>query len=181
LDNQVHNEKSFEAFFRKYHAAALRYCQTIVMDRDEAEDIVQKVFVSLWRVKQSGFPDAEGRAYLYRSVYNASLDFLKHQKVKQAHAKETMATRSTQIVLPEGEQRELQQLIHRSLDALPEPCRKIFMLNRFENLKYREIAAKLSLPEKKVENQMGKALKILRESLREHLPLLFTIILLHHD
>jgi RNA polymerase sigma-70 factor (ECF subfamily) len=92
LDNQVHNEKSFEAFFRKYHAAALRYCQTIVMDRDEAEDIVQKVFVSLWRVKQSGFPDAEGRAYLYRSVYNASLDFLKHQKVKQAHAKETMAT-----------------------------------------------------------------------------------------
>jgi RNA polymerase sigma-70 factor (ECF subfamily) len=55
------------------------------------------------------------------------------------------------------------------------------MLNRFENLKYREIAEKLSLPEKKVENQMGKALKILRESLREHLPLLFTIILLYHD
>ena len=72
---------------------------------------------------------------------------------------------------------ELEKQISKALDELPEQCRTIFQMSRFEELKYQEIANKLGLSIKTVENQMGKALKILRLKLADYLPFLIAILL----
>lgn len=180
MDQPVHIHQSFERFFNEHYAAVLRYCLTIVVNRDEAKDIVQQAFISMWQAKDLKPAGIFSRAYLYKTVYHASLNHLKHEKVKRKYISEVSATRTGSIEAQTGDVNGLQKKIDMTIDALPEQCGKIFRMSRYDNLKYREIAAKLSLSEKTVENQMGKALKILREALRHHLPLLLILIYLYH-
>lgn len=153
----------------------------MVRDIDKAKDIVQQAFISMWSNLQAGRTDTGTRAYLYRSVYNRSLDVLKHQLVKKKHVRDMLAAGIHHAEPHTVETRELERKINESLAQLPEKCRKIFMMSRFEQLTYREIATVLSLSEKTVENQVGKALKILRELLRDHLPLLLLLTHIRHD
>jgi RNA polymerase sigma-70 factor (ECF subfamily) len=71
---------------------------------------------------------------------------------------------------------ELEGRIYRAMEALPQQCRIIFKLSRFEELKYQEIADQLGISIKTVENQMGKALKIMRDQLKDYLPILVVIM-----
>src|SRR5690606_3600228 len=107
-------------------------------------------------------------------VRNASLSVLKHEKIKQKH--ETMemqvAERSTDSVARTVMASELEERIMKAMTKLPEQCRLVFKLSRFEELKYAEIAEQLNISVKTVENQMGKALKIMREQLKDYLPLI---------
>lgn len=171
------NKQEYEKLFNECYTPVLRYCCTMVLDADDAEDIVQQVFVSLWqKLKNNNIIRISARAYLYKAVYNASLDFLKHKKVKKKYEEEGLTNNGTTAYADEITKNELQKKIGDSIAQLPDQCGRIFRMNRLENLKYREIAAKLNITEKTVENQMGKALKTLRESLKEYLPLLLIII-----
>jgi RNA polymerase sigma-70 factor (ECF subfamily) len=106
-------------------------------------------------------------------VRNACLNAIKHAKVRQQHA--SYVTAGGEPVHEPGsdsvEATELEQKIYQAMKVLPEQCRLVFQLSRFEELKYQEIADQLSISVKTVENQMGKALKIMRTQLREYLPL----------
>jgi RNA polymerase sigma-70 factor (ECF subfamily) len=107
------------------------------------------------------------------------LNWLKHQKVKQAyesHSLYVMKQKSAPEAHEELASKTLQQKIREALLDLPEQCRTIFQLSRFEELKYREIAHQLNLSEKTVENQMGKALRILRLKLGDYLPTFILLI-----
>lgn len=168
--------KEFEQFFQAYYTPVLHYCVTIVNDINDAKDIVQKVFVSVWQKSSEINIHTSARAYLYKMVYNASLDYLKHEKIKQRHRKEALATDNSGSFYDKTVQNELEIKVKHAIAALPEQCQKIFSMSRFENLKYREIAVLLNISEKTVENQMGKALKLLKEMLKEYLPLLILII-----
>ena len=103
---------------------------------------------------------------------------LKHEKIKQQHATMEMAIaeRSIESVARTVIASELEAKIHDAMDHLPEQCRLIFKLSRFEELKYAEIAEQLDISIKTVENQMGKALRIMREHLRDYLPLLIVLM-----
>ena len=174
--------KEYEKLFREYYAPAIRYCCTMVLDADDAEDIVQQVFVSLWqKIKNNNIIQTSARAYLYKAVYHASLDFLKHKKVKKQYEDKSLINQGTIAYTDEIAGNELQKKIRDSIAQLPDQCGRIFKMNRFENLKYREIAAELNIAEKTVENQMGKALKKLRESLKDYLPFLLMIIYLYNE
>lgn len=177
----VDRDLAFEQAFRKHFKALHAYAFTIVKDGDDAEEIVQNVFVKLWeRREQLGQIDSL-KAYLYRATYNDSLNYLKHNKVKAAYetyAKATGSDRNDPVDTLST--RELQAKIDKALNELPEQCRTIFQMSRFEELKYREIADQLGLSVKTIENQMGKALKVLREKLADCLPLLFLFIFLTH-
>ena len=115
---------------------------------------------------------------MYRAVYNESLNYLKHQKVQsnyQQYFNHAMKNENDAA----GKKLSLKELegkLHTALNDLPEQCRTIFQLSRFEELRYREIAERLGISVKTVENQMGKALKILRTKLVEFLP--FTVFCL---
>lgn len=114
-------------------------------------------------------------SYLYRSVRNASLNLIKHisirEKYKEHNQKEIEYAEN--IDKDPMNASELELKIRASIDLLPEQRRKIFLLSRYEQLKYKEIAEQLGISVKTVENQMGKALQFLKNELVDYLPLIF--------
>lgn len=173
------DETAFEMIFRSWYQELCNYAYTFVRNREEAEEVVQGSFVSFWEKRQTLDIATSMRAYLFSMVRNASLNRLKHEKVRQRHA--VIHTRSTDLaaesVAHQVQASELQDRISNALEALPEQCRLIFKMNRFEDMKYVEIAKALNISVKTVENQIGKALKIMREKLSDYLP--FVLILIH--
>lgn len=143
---------------------------------DDAGDIVQEMFVDMWRKREKLNIHISARAYLYKMVYNASLDFIKHEKIKLRHRKNVPGLNDVAAFSDKAIEKELEIKIKQAIAELPEQCRKIFSMSRFQNLKYREIASALNISEKTVENQMGKALKLMKEMLKEYLPLLLIVM-----
>jgi RNA polymerase sigma-70 factor (ECF subfamily) len=178
-DFKLNDINSFEHVYTTYFTGLHRYVNSIINDEMESEEIVQNVFIKLWERKDTLDIQLSLKAYLYKSVYNESLNWLKHQKVKQAyesHSLYVMKQKSAPEAHEELASKTLQQKIREALLDLPEQCRTIFQLSRFEELKYREIAHQLNLSEKTVENQMGKALRILRLKLGDYLPTFIILI-----
>src|SRR5690606_33414694 len=164
--------------FRTYYQPLCNYAYTFVQDRDEAEEIVQTTFLAVWERKEALEIRTAVKPYLYAMVRNACLNVLKHEKVKKQHAVVQMAVgeRSVESVARTVMASELETKIYEAMDTLPEQCRLVFKLSRFEELKYSEIAEQLNISVKTVENHMGKALRIMREQLRDYLPLLIVIM-----
>lgn len=169
--NEAAFEQVFKAHFKNLHA----YACTIVRDAAVAEGIVQNVFLKLWERSEGLNIQSSVAAYLYRAVYNESCNQLKHQKVKQSyaqHAQQSMSEAAKETASKKIALAELEQKIKTALNELPEQCRTVFQLSRFEELKYQEIADKLDISVKTVEAQMGKALKLMRIKLADYLPLI---------
>lgn len=164
------NEAFFELTFKKHYKGLTNYACTLVKDAEMAEEIVQNMFYKLWEKREQVAISESVSGYLYRSVYHDSLNYLKHLKVRGQY--QSYAMQQEQLDHPASQQleaKELQERIYRALNELPEKCRTIFQLSRFDELKYQEIADQLNLPVKTVENQMGKALKLLRSKLADYL------------
>jgi RNA polymerase sigma-70 factor, ECF subfamily len=158
--DQLDFEVVFKTHFKKLHA----YAYTILRDESDAEEMVQQVFFKLWERNTASSFSGSITAYLYRAVHNESLNFIKHRTIKSKHQLHVAYSMKNEVQQPSKKVllKELEQKINTTLAELPEQCRTIFQLSRFEELKYREIAEKLDISVKTVENQMGKALKILR-------------------
>ena len=163
---------AFEMVFRDYYKPLVRYGNTFLRDTDETEDVVQQVFVSLWEKRTQLDIHTSIRAVLYKAVQNACLNRIKHQKVRSAYAEEQKLTQQNEHSSNPLQVEELNQRIQAAIGNMPEQCGRIFKMSRFEQLRYQEIADQLGLSVKTVENQMGKALKIVREELKDYLPLL---------
>lgn len=164
--------------FKTYYQPLCNYALTFVQDRDEAEEIVQSTFLSVWEKRETLEIRTAVKPYLYAMVRNACLNVIKHQKIKQQHVDGELAyaERSVESVTRSVMASELETRIYQAMEKLPEQCRLIFKLSRFEELKYAEIADQLNLSIKTVENQMGKALKIMRDQLRDYLPILIILM-----
>jgi RNA polymerase sigma-70 factor, ECF subfamily len=173
---QIGDIKTFEMTFKQYYKPLVHYSHTILKDMDEAEDIVQQSFITIWQKQAELQIETSLKSYLYKSVYNASLNRVKQQKVRQSYANEVQAV----SVYPTSElshQKELEAKIEWALSQLPEQCAKVFKLSRYEQLKYQEIATELNISIKTVENHVGKALKLMRDMLKDYLPLLIIFLL----
>ncbi len=171
------SEAAFEQVFRAYYKALASYARTILKDLDDAEDMVQQVFISLWEKRAAIEVHTSLKSFLYRAVHNACLNRLKQRAVRSNYARETVQLHQENLATDDKlQQKELQVKIEAALDTLPEQCAKIFKMSRFERLKYQEIADELGLSVKTVENQMGKALKLMREQLKDYLPFFIMIL-----
>jgi len=159
--------KTFETLFRSSYASLVRYAKSIVKDHDAAEEIVQDLFFRLWKDKEKLTIESSLNGYLFRSVYNRCIHHLEHRKVVAKYETDMAFLGEESPVTPvqQLQYRELQALIAQTLGNLPGKCGEIFYLNRFEGLKYREIAERLSVSVKTVEANMGKALKEFRKAL----------------
>ena len=113
------------------------------------------------------------KSYLYRMIRNSCLNVIKHEKVKQQHVAHELAVMEVlhESVSQNVQANELEIKIAEAMKTLPEQCRLVFQLSRFEELKYQEIADQLQISIKTVENHMGKALKLMRVQLKDYLPL----------
>jgi RNA polymerase sigma-70 factor (ECF subfamily) len=172
------HQESFEMMFKSWYSPLCSYASSFVKDKDEAEEIVQSAFISVWEKRTELQIESSLKSYMYRSVRNSSLNRIKHQKIRQQHAAEVKGTLSPQSEPASGKYfaEELEHKIANALEKLPTQCRVVFELSRFGELRYAEIAEKLGISIKTVENQMGKALRIMREELVEYLPLILLLL-----
>lgn len=162
---------AFEMLFREYYAPLCRYANSFLNDMDAAEEVVQEFFYNYWKDRKKIKIRLSVSSYLYRSVKNNALKYLDRVSVRQRYAERIIAaaTEPGQETLTEQlHARELQQIINDTLQELPERCRTIFIMNRFDGLKYQEIARQLSVSVKTVEANMSKALQVFRKKLKEY-------------
>ncbi|WP_439556241.1 RNA polymerase sigma-70 factor [Dyadobacter sp.] len=172
-------ETEFERIFKKHFKGLHAYACTILRDDFMAEEMVQNVFCRLWEKAEQLEIRESLSGYLYRSVYHESLNYIKHLKVRDAYQTYAIHQMDHSDNASHGiELAELERRLDTALKELPEKCRTIFQMSRFEELKYHEIAERLELPVKTVENQMGKALRLLRLKLVDFLPASFLIFFL---
>lgn len=183
IAGNFNDDASFETLFKRHYKALHAYAAVILKDEDEAEEIVQQLFLKFWEKRELLAVQTSIKAYLYKCVYHDSLNFLKHQKVRGKYEDFTQRVSNTTYAtgIDRLEVNELQDQINLALNDLPEQCRTIFQMSRFEELKYREIADQLGLSIKTVENQMGKALRIMRIKLADFLVLIICGLMYYKD
>ena len=159
---------AFAALFRTYASDLCNFAAQYVDNSATAEDIVQEVFCDLWRRRVDWRPQASVKAYLFRAVRNTALDHVKHLRVERAwEAEEKNTDRGIHFRTPADalQHRELKRAMQQAVEALPERRRLVYRLVRQQGMSYAEVADILDIASKTVENQMGRALKTLRERL----------------
>ena len=135
-------------------------------DNEEAEDIVQLVFIKLWEKRNQVNLRQSGQSYLYKSVYHLCLNSIRNKKLKEKYT-EKFPTPITSGINNVTVEKEINGRVMKAIETLPPKCKEIFMKSRDEGKKYGEIATELNISVKTVEAQMGKALKILRNLLAD--------------
>lgn len=162
--------RSFEVLFRQYYQMLCGYALRFVKDADTAEEIVQDLFYKIWEKRAELQINSSVKSYLFSAVHNRCLKYIEHRNVETRYRNYYLLHGSEIDSEPHDTAgiHELQEIINATLNALPERCGRIFRLNRFEGLKYHEIAEKLSISVKTVEANMGKALKLLRKNLKNY-------------
>ncbi|RFS22768.1 RNA polymerase sigma-70 factor [Chitinophaga silvatica] len=162
--------QTFEALFKENHAQCLAFANHYTGDPYISEEIVQQVFLRIWEKRDSITITGPVKAYLFSAIRNAAISQWRKDTVR-TEKEQGYQQIKPMAVNADDETKELERLYRQALERLPERCREVFVLSRQQHLKYAEIAATMNISVKTVENQMGKALKILHEELKEYLPL----------
>jgi RNA polymerase sigma-70 factor (ECF subfamily) len=168
-------ETLFKAHFKELHA----YAFSFLKDWDKAEEVVQGLFLKLWEKRELPEMHTSVRSYLYKAAYHDCLNLIRREKIHLQYQtwsafalKDEFDNAANTLYL-----HDVQVKLSAALNKLPEKCRTVFHLSRFEELKYRQIAEQLGISIKTVETQMVKALKILRSEMKEFLPLIAVLLL----
>ena len=171
---RITSQADFEVLFKTQYSGLCSYANSFLKDLDASEEVVQEVMLKVWTSRKTLVIDSSVRSYLYRAVRNGSVNVLKHLKIRDEYRsyRESEHEGSYQSHEDNMVVAELEQKIRQAIDNLPLERRKVFALSRYDGLTYPQIAEKLGISVKTVENQMGKALKSLREELADYLPLL---------
>ena len=172
------DELAISLIFRTYYRYLCRVAYRIIPDSNTAEDLSQEVFFELWRRKGQLQAVTSLKAYLRRAAVNRALNFIRDQKVKFADEQPQPLQSGGANAGQQMEADELQQRIDEAIDRLPERCRIVFVLSRFEDMSYQQIADALDISVKTVENQISKALRQLRESLGPFLSVLLLLAMI---
>ena len=169
---QIRTRGDFERLFKAHYSPLCSYAANFLKDPDAAEEVVQEVMFKLWTSRESLVIGTSVKSYLFRAVRNGCLNVIKHQKVREEYRNwrehsggETLLSKEDEMIAS-----ELEEKIRGAIDNLPLGRRKVFIMSRYDGMTYPQIAEKLELSVKTVENQMSQALKSLREDLKDYLP-----------
>jgi RNA polymerase sigma-70 factor (ECF subfamily) len=168
---------AFTEIFDAFAGRLLVYAVNILDDRAECEDLVQDVLLWLWVNREKLDPDLSLEPYLFRAVRNQVFDQIRKGKVRERVFEEI----EKRIWLEPSQEnpvyaRELQGKLKEAIHGLPERVREVYILSREERLSHKEIAERLSISPKTVENQLATATKKIRASLGDFLPLLLLFL-----
>ncbi len=161
---EVCDEEVYKKLYFLYAKDLKRFLIFKFNDVESAEDLTQDAFIKLWENCKK-VPFLKAKSFLFTVANNAFLNIKKHEQVKQRHQKnlfKNSTNESPEFVLLE---KEFYQKLKNTIDNLPEKQREVFLMNRIEKLKYKEIAVKLNISVKAVEKRMHLALKIMRDKI----------------
>jgi RNA polymerase sigma-70 factor (ECF subfamily) len=161
---------AFRKLYDAYAESLLDYALSIVRDVSVSEDIVQVIFVNVWKNRSRLNPQLSLKSYLYKSVRNQALKIIRHEKVEQG-AQENIRSLYYVPESKEDESAKIEQTaaLNRAIEQLPERCRLILLMSKYDGLSYAEIAAVLDISVNTVKTQMGRAFTAIRHALRPHL------------
>ena len=159
---------AFETLFRAHYQSMCAFAARMVARRDVAEDLVQEVFLYVWRNRQQWRVEHSVKQYLYASLRHGALRYLRHERVVRDHVPDAviMFERPPRLADADLEAEETRALVRAAIDRLPERCRLAYTLHREHGLTYAEVAAVMGISAKTVDVQIGRALKSLRRLLR---------------
>ncbi len=176
--NNHFDKHSFELLFKEHFNSLCRFAFGFLNDQDSSQEIVQDAFINLWQKKETITSDKSVKSYLYTSVKNRCLNYIRdHKKFRSQYLDVELELGIPIEDVDIFSQSETQNKIESALNKLPAKCRQVFELSRFEELKYKEIAVNLNISQKTVEIHMSKALKILRLELKDLLVILILIMI----
>ena len=166
-NNQSLTSEIFREIFVFYYDSLCRFSELLVKDSVIAEECVQTVFMHIWEKRDHIKFEKKVKSYLFRSVYNQSINMIKRREVerKSIEILKLIPPDQNQDIIAEIAAHDLEKLLHKKLNEMPPKVREVFELSRFEGLKYKEISQKLNVPIKTIEGRMTKALVFLRLSL----------------
>ena len=158
------NHAAMDYLFDNYYNSLCNHALRLVKDATAAEDVVQEVMMTIWKKRTQIKIESSLKAYLYRSVTNRSLNHLRDKRNQVVEIEDKYLDVSADV-----EQKiyynETEQIIMNEVNKLSPRCRQIFIMNRLDQMKYKEIAAELEISVKTVEHHIAKGLHILRDSL----------------
>lgn len=162
--------KGCELLFRRYHKMLCSHAVRFVYSREVAEDLVSEIFCKFWKTRAYETVTSSYRFYLFRSVRNEAYNYLRLEFRKMETLDVAESKKSSQSQQPDNaaEYEEILNCIELIVETLPNQCRKVFLMNRFEGKRYREIADELQISVKTVEIHIGKALSAMRKGLKDY-------------
>lgn len=165
------DDDAFDTIFRTWYAPLVRVATYLLHDVGIAGEIVQDVLLEVWRRRETLAFEQEPRRYLLRATRNRALNHVRHQVVAARAAARDISEESHAATAPAMiDAAELEQAITQAVATLPDRCRAVFELSRRHGMSYAQIADALDIAPKTVENQIGKALRMLRVALAAWLP-----------
>ncbi len=176
------NRTEFEKIYVAHYARMKRFAQEYVIREEDAENIVQDVFLDLWEQNLLLLSHTNLFAYLFTALKNRCIDFLRHKTIVQNTAEKLQDDymKALQMKFQSLEafdeqlfsEPDIETVIQSAIESLPEKCREIFILHKIEGKKQKAIAQELNISINTVENQMAIAYKKLKEILKDHFSLL---------
>ena len=169
---------NFDKIYVLYYSRMFRFAKEYVLFDEDAENIVQDVFLLLWEKREVLDIQISLVSYLFALVKNKSLDYLRHKVIADEYKQELSAKLTALELLNYSftSDEEIEQILMTAINKLPERCRQVFLKSRIEGKKNREIANELNLTVSTVENQMTIALRKIRVELKDYLPLLLFLL-----
>lgn len=159
------DRRAFEEMYNRYALSMIDYIVKVLRSEDEAMDIIQEIFISLWKRRETLEIQTSLKSYLFRSARNLSIRYIE-QHLSKENFLETLVSQFDGFapsVVTDLEVKELEEQINDAVRNLPEKMREIFQLSRFENLSYHEIAERLQISDTTVKKQISNALKRIRQ------------------
>lgn len=174
------DKEAFRFFFEKYYTDLCNFVNIYLNDPITTEDIVQDIYVYFWNKKENIRIETSVKSYLLKASKNKSLNYLRDEKARLVIQNKLAEESETSYEIPviSEDNHRLQEIIKKAVESLPEKCREIYILSKEKKLTYNEISNELGISVKTVENQMGNALKKMREFLRPYHDELFILFLI---
>jgi RNA polymerase sigma-70 factor (ECF subfamily) len=165
------SKNAFSAIFILYYKSLVLFATNYTHGTELAEEIVEDVFVRIWEEHEVLDIKVSLKAYLLKAVRNKCIDWLRQAEVRRKYKEEYSSNILTYDFITDNYifNSELESLIRAALDKLPAEIAQAYQMNRYEGLKYREIAEKLNVSVRTIEDRIGKALCLLRDELHDYL------------
>ena len=161
------DERAIELLFERFFDYLCAVVYRVIHDYEAARDVVQDIFLDLWKKRQTITVETALRPYLRRAAVNRALNYIKRRKIITNDDEDAALDLPSNSISGQAdmERAELETRIYSVIESLPPKCKLVFGMSRFENMSYQEIADALDISVKTVENQISKALKILRSEI----------------